>query len=314
MPRTQHNDESELSVFLNRELESRDPRTFTDLYEGLVMRSLVPKIPNIGVYDLTYGYDIWSTTGQADFIGEHAGDLPSIQVGRRPVSLPMKPLGASMDYSVLTLRSAMKGNIPFEDMTQKAASRSVMKKVDKVLAIGDAKAGITGLFNDAEILANNAVAPVNAYATAADVLASLNKLIATTRARVENVSQIHEDLPTFGKFHIVLPPVQHTYIFQTPASANYPDSIYDVFMRQNKEWCSGISSASYLQTIHAGNKPRGICYPLNDVALGAAIADDEFVREAPQFDGLDVSVPVFTTTGGCVLRFKPAFSYMLLGA
>jgi hypothetical protein len=48
------------------------------------------------------------------------------------------------------------------------------------------------------------------------------------------------------------------------------------------------------------------------MALGAAIAEEEFVREPPQFSGLDVSVPVFTSSGGTVIRYKPAFSYMLL--
>lgn len=308
------NDEADLAVFLNRELESRDPRTFTDLYEGLQMRSLVPKIPGISVYDRQYAYEIWTTTGNAEFIGEHAGDLPRIEVGRREVALPMKPLGAEMGYSVLTLRGAMKGGIRFEEQTLKAASRAVMRKVDKVLAVGDTASGITGLFNDAEILSSYSVNPTGAYSGAANVLASLNALIATTRARVETVSMFHEDAPTFGKFHIVLPPTEHTYIHQTPASANYPDTIYKVFMEQNAEWCSGISSASYLATIHSGGKPRGVCYPINDVALGAAIADEEFVREAPQFKGLNVSVPMFTSTGGVCLRYKPAMSYMLLGS
>ncbi len=307
-------DELEMAAFLSRELEAKDPRTFTELYDGLRARKFIPKIPNISVYDKTYTYEVWATTGQADFIGEHAKDLPAIEVGRREFTRTMRPLGGSMNWSVLTLRGAMQAGVPIEDMTVKAASTAIMRKVDKDLAIGDSTAGYTGLCNDAGIIADNLVANVGNFATAANKLDSLNKLIADTRARVNYAAMLDDETPAFQKFHILLPPVEYAAIVQTPASANYPDSIYKVFMEQNREWCSGIDEWSYLQTIHSGGKPRGICYPLNEMALGAAIADQEFVREPAQFKGLNVSVPMFTSSGGTVIRYKPAFSYMLLSA
>jgi hypothetical protein len=308
------NDELEMAAFLARELESKDPRTFTELYAGLRARKFIPKIPNISVYDSEYSYEVWAMTGQAEFIGEHAKDLPRVEVGRRPFSRTMRPLGASMGWSVLTLRGAMQRGIPIEDMTVKAAATVIARKVDKDLAIGDSTAGYTGLCNDAGIITDNSVAPVGTYTTAANKLDSLNKLIAETRARVSYAAQFTDEIPAFGMFHILMPPIEYAQILQTPASASYPDSIYDVFMRQNREWCSGIDEWSYLQTIHSGGKPRAVCYPLNDMALGAAIAEDEFVREPAQFKGLDVSVPAFTSSGGTVIRHKPAFSYMLLGS
>ena len=306
------NDELEMAAFLSRELESKDPRTFTELYDGLRARKFIPKIPGISVYERTYTYEVWATTGQADFIGEHAKDLPAIEVGRREFTRTMRPLGASMNWSVLTLRGAMQEGVAIEDMTVKAASTAIMRKVDKDLAIGDATAGYTGLCNDAGILSDNSVTAVSNYTTAANKLDSLNKLIADTRARVDHATMLNDESPAFQKFHILLPPTQFAQIIQTPASANYPDSIYEVFMKQNAQWCSGIDEWSYLQTIHSGTGPRAVCYPLNDMALGAAIAEQEFVREPAQFKGLNVSVPMFTSSGGCVIRYKPAFSYMHL--
>jgi len=310
------NDELEMASFLNRELESKDPRTFTELYSGLRARKFIPKIPSISVYDRTYTYEVWAMTGQADFIGEHAKDLNRVEVGRREFSRSMRPLGASMGWSVLKLRGSMNAGVPMEDMTVRAASSVIARKVDKDLAIGDVAGGYTGLCNDAGILADNSVSPVGTYTTAANKLDSLNKLIADTRARLDYASMLTggEGIPAFGRFHILVPPVEYAALKQTPASASYPDTIYDVFMRQNAEWCSGIDEWSYLQTIHSGGKPRAVCYPLDSMALGAAVAEEEFVREPAQFTGLDVSVPVFTSSGGTVIRYKPAFSYMLLGS
>jgi hypothetical protein len=159
MTREYRNDEQEMAQFLNEELKAKDPRTFTELYAGLQARSFVPKIPGIDSTDRTYEYEVWQSTGEAKFIAEHARDLPIIEVGRRPVSTGLRPVGAKMRWSVQTIRAAMRVGKPIEEMTVRAASTSIMRKIDKLLAVGDAALGVTGLANDANILANNNVAP-----------------------------------------------------------------------------------------------------------------------------------------------------------
>lgn len=315
MSRQYRNDEQEMAQFLNEELKAKDPRTFTELYAGLQTRNFIPKIPGIDPTDRTYEYEVWSTTGEAKFVGEHARDLPLIEVGRRPVSSGLTPIAAKMRWSVSAIRAAMRLGKPIEEMTVRAASTSIMRKIDRLGAVGDAQLGVTGLANDASILANNSVSAQNNWgSTPTDWLASLNKLVAETRDRLEQAAMIHEDVPAFGQFRVILPPTEFYQVMTTPLSANISRSVGQVFLENNARWVSGLDEWSVLQTIHAGGKPRALCLPVDPMALGFPIAENEFVREPAQFVGLDVEVPVWTTAGAPALRYKVAMSYMLLAA
>ncbi len=315
MTREFRNDEQEMAQFLNEELKAKDPRTFTELYAGLQSRGFIPKIPGIDSTDRTYEYEVWSATGEAKLVGEHARDLPLIEVGRRPVSVGLTQIAAKMRFSVTTLRAAMRLGKPIEEMTVRAASTSIMRKIDRLGATGDLQLGVTGLANDASILANNSVTPqANWGATPADWLASLNKLVAETRGRLEQAAMIHEEVPAFAQFRVVLPPTEFYQVMTTPLSATVSRSVGQIFLENNARWVSGIDEWNVLQTIHTGGKPRALCLPVDPMALGFPIAENEFVREPPQFVGLDVEVPVWTAAGPPALRYKVAMSYMLLAA
>lgn len=315
MSREYRHDEQEMAQFLNEELKAKDPRTYTELYAGLQSRNFIPKIPGIDATDRTYEYEVWQTTGEAKFIGEHARDLPIIEVGRRPVSVGLTQVGAKMRFSVTALRGAMRVGKPIEEMTLRSASTSIMRKIDRLGAIGNPALGVTGLANDANILANNSVVAQNNWgATPTDWLASLNKLVAVTRSRLEQAAQIHEDVPAFAQFRVILPPTEFSNVMTTPLSANISRSVGEVFLENNRRWVSGLDEWNVLQDIHAGGKPRAVCLPVDPSALGFPIADQEFIREPPQFVDLDVLVPVWTAAGPPALRFKVAMSYMLLAA
>lgn len=315
MTREYRNDEQEMAQFLNEELKAKDPRTYTELYAGLQTRNFIPKIPGIDSTDRTYEYEVWETTGEARFIAEHARDLPIIEVGRRPVNVGLSQVGAKMRFSVSTLRAAMRVGKPIEEMTLRSAATAIMRKIDRLGAIGNPALSVTGLANDANILAKNSVLAQNNWgATPTDWLASLNKLVATTRGRLEQSAQIHEDVPAFAQFRVVLPPTEFYQVMTTPVSANISRSVGQVFLENNARWVSGIDEWNVLQDIHAGGKPRSICLPVDPSALGFPIAEQEFIREPPQFKDLDVEIPVWTAAGPPALRFKVAISYMLLAA
>lgn len=314
MDRQYRNDEQEMAQFLNEELKAVDPRTFTELYAGLRSRSFIPKIPGIDATDRNYEYDVWETTGEAKFIAEHARDLPIIEVGRRPVVSSLRPLGAKMRWSVQTIRAAMRLNKPIEELTVRATSTAIMRKIDRLLAFGDAALNVTGLANDAFLIANT-VAPLNNWgATPLDWLNSLNKLVATTRGRLEQSAMLHEDIPAFDMFRVILPPTEFYQVMTTPVSATISRSVGQVFLENNARWVSGLDEWNHLQTVAAGGKPRAICLPVDPMALGAPIASEEFIREPAQFEDLDVEVPVWTSAGPVVLRYKVAMSYMQLAA
>jgi hypothetical protein len=138
--------------------------------------------------------------------------------------------------------------------------------------------------------------------------------VATTRGRLEQAAMIHEDIPAFGQFRVILPPTEFYNVMTTPLSATISRSVGQIFLENNARWVSGLDEWNVLETIAVGNKPRAICLPVDPMALGAPIADNEFVREPAQFKDLDVEVPVWTAAGPPALRYKVAMSYMQLAA
>lgn len=302
------------TVFLERELTSVDPRRYMELFGGLKAMDFVPPIQNIGPYTRTYEYSMWSITGYAATYGDNAKDLPRVGVKRTPHTRRITPIGAEYGWTVDDIRAAAQANVPLDDVTIIAAMSVINRKLDSRIALGDSDLGYTGLLNDADILADNSVTPVGTFTTAANKLDSLNKLVATTRLRLKQATDSPDGkgIPAFDKFQILLPTEDYAAILQTPASANYPNSIYDVFMATNREWVSGISEWHYLDGIDGG-EGRAVAYPLNPAALGHATAR-YYTEEPPQANGLNIDIPCHAASGGTVIRFGVAFSYMKLGA
>lgn len=308
-------DSASTVVFLERELTSVDPKKYMELFEGLRAMDFVPPIENIAPYDKTYEYSMWGITGAAATYGDNARDLPRVGVTRKPFSRRISPIGASYGWTVDDIRAAAAKNIPLDDVTVIAAMTAIKRKLDRRIALGDAELGYEGLLNNAQILDDNSVAPVGNFATAANKLDSLNKLVADTRARLKQATEMPggDGIPAFNKFQILLPTADYAAVKQTPASANYPQSILQVFLDNNSEWVSGVSEWSYLDDLDNGNEGRAVCYPLNPAALGHATAR-YYTEEPPQAAGLNIEVPCHASSGGTVIRFPVAFSYMRLGA
>ncbi len=303
------------TVFLNKELTSFDRTKYFELYSGLRARRYVPPIANIAPYDRSYEYSTWGITGEAKFYGANAKDLPRVGVTRRPFTRTIKPLGASFGWTIDDIRAAASKGIPLDETTRMAATTVIERQIDTLLAIGDADSGFTGLANDADLVSDNTIANVGNFATAANMYDSLTKLVADTRARLKQASMLPggDSLPAFDHFQILMSTAEYARAKTTPYSANVPDSVMKVFLDNHAEWVSGVAEWSVLDTISAGNKPRGICYPLNPMALGAAIGR-EYTEEPPQAQGLNIEVPVSASCGGTVIRYPVAFSYMTLSA
>ncbi len=307
--------DSSTTVFLERELLAVDPTKYMELFEGLRAMDFVPPISGIAPYDRSYEYSMWTITGEAKAYGDNARDLPRVGVRRQPFTRSIAPIGASYGWTVDDIRAASARGVPLEETTVIAAMMAIKRKLDRRIALGDTDLGYTGLVNDAQIINDNNVSPVSNYSTAANKLDSLNKLVADTRTRLKQATEMPggDGIPAFNKFQVLLPTADYAFAKQTPISANYPTSILQVFMDNNSEWLSGVSEWSVLDNLDGGNEGRAVCYPLNPAALGHATARF-YNEEPPQASGLNIEIPCHAASGGTVIRFPVAFSYMRLGS
>jgi len=295
------------TAFFDRALTAIDPTKYWELTPGFKARRFVPPVANLSPYDRAYEYTMWKITGDAKYYGQHAKDLPIVGVEAVPFSRPIKPLGAAMNWTLDEIRSAAARQVGLEEATIMAAMSVIARKLDKSLAFGD---GInTGLVNDADIINDNTVAAVGGFDSAQDYIDSLIKLVADTRARLKQASTLPggDALPAFDRFTILMPTDKYTKVKTTlmPGTAGNM-TVLNFFLEAMGPWVEGVEDWAELD-----DDNRAICYPRNPMALGAVIAR-EYTQEAPQPVGLEINVPVHASSGGTVIRYGVAFSYMTL--
>lgn len=298
------------TVFVERELTAIDPKEYLELFAGLRAMEHVPAIENIAPYDKSYEFSMWSITGEAKNLGPNARDLSRVGVKRTPQTRTISSIGAAYGWSLEDLRAAAQRNVGLERLTVIAAQTVIRRGLDRRIALGDSALGYTGLCNDAQIETDNAVTVDWEPGVGSKMLIALNKLVSDTRVRLKLAGELDSNMPAFDRFQILLPSGAFTDAAQTPASSNYPDSVLDVFMRQNSRWVSGVDEMGYLEDLGTG-VGRAICYPKNPLCLGHATAR-YYTEEAPQLNGLNMDVPVHAATGGTVFRYPVAVSYASL--
>lgn len=303
------------TIFLSRELESKDPARYMELHAGLRARRFVPPINNISPYDESYSYSMWGIQGEAKAHGKRAKDLRQVSVKRTEWTRRIVPVTASYGWSVTAIRAAAQKGIPLDDVTVIAAMSAIERKLDRLIALGDSQLGFTGLLNDAAIISGNTVTAVSNFSTAQNKYDSLVKLVSDTRARLQHAAELPsgDNIPAFDRFMILLPPSDYATCKSTPISTSDSRSILTVLEQNLGEWLAGVAEWSLLENLDSGTEGRAVCYPLNPMALGHATARN-YTEEPPQADGLDINVPCHAASGGTVIRYPVAFSYMRLGA
>lgn len=294
------------TAFFDRALTSIDPTKYWELFPGFKALRFVPRVQNISPYDRAYEYTMWKISGDAKYYGQHAKDLPLVQVQATPFSRPIKPLGAAMNWTLDEIRSAAARNVGLEEATIMAAMSIIARKIDKSIALGD---GVnTGLINNADIISDNTVAAVGGFNSAQDYIDSLIKLVADTRARLQGASKLPggDSIPAFDRFTILMPTDKYTTVKTTVIPDTNGKTVLQFFLEAMGDWVEGVEDWSELDDLN-----RAVIYPRNPMALGAVIGR-EYTQEAPQPVGLEINVPVHASSGGTVIRYGVAFSYMTL--
>lgn len=298
------------TAFLERELTSIDPRHYHELFAGFRAQEHVPSCDGIAPYDRSYEYSMWTVTGEAKNLGQNARDLSRVGIKRTTFNRSISDIAASYGWTVQDIRAAAQRGVEISQLSAIAAMMVIRRKLDSRIALGDADLGYTGLCNDAQIISDNTISVDWEPGVGAKMLAALNKILADTRARLKLAGTLDDQMPAFDRFQFLLPSGAYTDAAQTPASSTIPDSVLEVFQRNNSRWVSGVDEMGYLDDLGSG-VGRAICYPKNPLALGHCTAR-AYTEEAPQANGLNIDVPCHAASGGTVFRYPVAVSYASL--
>lgn len=241
-------------AFLTGELEKRDPRLLEPLTSVTWARDIVAKTGG-GWADFTSNYFVdYATSGGAaggsGIIGGATNDIPIVQANMS------KDVWRVFNFSNIL-------RIPFVDQAKlREAGRSLddilddgirlnyNKSIDNVVYTGIPDIGIYGLVNNPNLIATTA--PVGTGGSAAwktkdpdEILDDVNSIINSTWAESEY------DLTGMAN-HILIPPVQYTYLTGRKVSAAGTDSILKFLLENNigknqgvelfigpSRWCAG---------------------------------------------------------------------------
>ncbi|WP_088832726.1 DUF2184 domain-containing protein [Paenibacillus tyrfis] len=254
-------------AFLTGELEKRDPRLLEPLSSVTWMRDIVSKTGG-GWVDFTSNQFIdYATTGgnENGIIGGATNDIPIIQAN------------TSKDlYKVFVFANILK--VPFVDQQKlknighnldeildKGIRTNYNKSIDNIVYTGIPAASVYGLVNNPYITAAAVAAGADgktqwAFKTPDEILNDVNQVMTATWADSEY------DLTGMAN-HILIPPIQYTYITSTKVSMAADKSILQYLLDNNigknqgvdleivpSRWCTGAGT---------GSKDRMVAY-VND--------------------------------------------------
>jgi hypothetical protein len=139
--------DAEGQMFMARELEYMEARTFEVLYQDLLFRQLFPvdTSPPPGAKNVTY--KVFDKRGKPRWLNTKSFDLPRADVDGREVTTPLHWSGLSYGFSMAEIEAARFAGVPLEQAKANAVRRGFEEEMNDVAFNGNADLGLTGFFS-----------------------------------------------------------------------------------------------------------------------------------------------------------------------
>ncbi len=168
-------DAGETAVFA-RQVEHVYTELFDTLYAPLKFREFFPVDNSVHPGAKTHTYRQYTKVGSAKIISNHADDAPPVNLFGTEYSMKIVPIGDSFDYSLAEIRGAAMANLPLDAMKADAARLMIETRLDSLALLGDADAGIEGMFNHSAVAETAPATGTWSTASATEIIADIQKL------------------------------------------------------------------------------------------------------------------------------------------
>lgn len=296
------------TAFLARQLEYVRAKTIEIDYPDLKARNYIPIATDIPESAETYVYFARDRVGKAKIIANGVDDLPRIDVSAAERTGKVRNIGDSYGWDLNEMAEAARLGLPLSEMKAKAAREAIEQAIDEVLCLGTTTHpdqigkdfGITGLLNNADVVAQGIINPANdpwsTTPTAAEMLTDLNTMMNTI---------VNANAQTYIPDTILFAPAQFALLASTPVGTdNNQMTVLRSFLLNNP-YIKNIDQWYRLTGAGAGGTTdRAIIYKRDPSVLEGVVPMD-FRSEAPQARNLEFVVPCRGRCGG-VKVYKPA--------
>lgn len=303
-------DANETATF-TRQLETILTETYDVLYPQYKGRLFVPVDSRVDPGAELYTYRQFDRQGKMEEISDFADDFPGVEIQGSETTNAIKSFGGSYQYSIQDLRRAQMAGLPLEARKAQAVRDVFEAGLDKIACVGNDNGTITGLANAPNILQTTKGSQATGtgwvdgttgalVATPAEILADVN---AMSRKVFETSLEVHT-VDT-----LVLPTQAYSIIATTPQSPTFTNKTILQYILEQSPWIKTIESWARLNTAGSGGVPRALCYERNARNMGLAMAQ-EFEQFAPQPRNMAFVIPCHMRTGGVIVRYPKAVTYM----
>ena len=293
------------SFAFERQLEKLRSKVYEVRYPDLVARSLIPDSPDPAQDgDEKIRYRQEDIFGEMKSISKKAHDVPLVEVKGEEFEQKIQDYGLGFKISLGEARKAARLGMDLNSKQALAARKLSERKVDEILALGDAKAGLKGLLNHSAVTAADVVNGGSGTAwttkTAEQILEDMNEPVRAIQLATKGIFGM-------GGLTMLLPNEQYTLI----AQKRVPDlnmTVLQFFLSSNKfvtdivPWWRLDSAASGLAS------DRMVVYPRDPEVLTKEIPS-EFEFLAPQEKGYNVYVPGRLVCAGVIVTQPKAMVY-----
>lgn len=289
------------SLLLHDQLEFLDPQLYEIKYPELKGRQLIPTLDqnsNLSEVDTHYIYQMVDYVGDTSIVSARSNSEPQADVKVTEHSQRIESFGNAFSYSRKEVAAIMQGRMgDIALMRMNAARKAVEQKIDRVIALGDAAAGLGGALNNSAVTATNA-------ATGSWTASSTEDLVlADIESAISAISTATGE--TFEANMVILPPTAARAL-QANRIGNTAVSLWEYV--QNTFPGVRFETWNRLETAGASSTKRMVALHAAPEVLGAIITQ-EFTKYEPVYKGRFWEVPCEARHGGVVIRQPKAIVY-----
>lgn len=284
------------SAVIHRQLEYVEKEVYKVEYPELMGRQIVPIDHSIPTGAESFLYTMYDRIGEAQFVRDWSTDFPTVTIEGTPFTQTIKHLGSAYAISVQQIRAAAMAGMPLNTELAETAREVIERKLDRILAVGDASAGLGGFANNPNVPIVPITGNWGPATPGATILVDLMKL----HSAVFLGSPDNTEVDTL----VVAPSIYDRFL--NPLN-EYNQASLMTWLKQNTPF-KNIEKWSKLETAGAGGTPRMVAWR-KDARTAKGVIPQEFETAAPFVQGFVTTTSCHLSTGGVVVRQPKKMAY-----
>lgn len=278
-------------VIFAQQLQAMSNRIREKAYPQWKGKNLLPMQNEAPFGAEEFAYVVADRVGMLEHITNYADDLPNIEVTGEKVVVNIRAFGGSIIYSVFEIAKATVAGMNIVDRKGMAIRNAAEEKLDRIIWIGDAETGLTGLYNAPNVTTRTASATW-ATATAAQIYGDL--VFPFTQQAADTLGAERPDT-------IVMTSSSHERARTTFFGDNTGESVLERFQKSYPDVT--IETVEWLGPQGTGQANNAMIHYRNDSEKLGVEVPKPFTMMPPEARNLATVVDGYLATAGVVVYF-----------